>query len=80
LGGSYEYGGNIVKMSKHQKMENAFMALAIKPKMNLKGRLEKFCDRSICFSKDQNPYKVVLYIGFKINNLTVFSLITQDLF
>jgi hypothetical protein len=41
-------------MSKASKMENAFMALAIKDlnEFERKKATGKFCDRSICFSKE----------------------------
>jgi alpha-glucosidase len=43
------------------------MALAIKPTNEFERKATgKFCDRSICFSKDQEPlYKVVPFIGLQ---------------
>jgi alpha-glucosidase len=64
---SYEYGGNIVKMSKSSKDGECFYGLGDKAtQMNLKGkRLENFATDQYAFQKDQDPlYKVVpFYIG-----------------
>ncbi|TDO96102.1 glycoside hydrolase family 31 protein [Flavobacterium sp. 245] len=64
---SYEYGGNIVKMSKSSKDGECFYGLGDKAtQMNLKGkRVENFATDQYAFQKDQEPlYKVVpFYIG-----------------
>lgn len=64
---SYEYGGNIVKMSKSSKDGECFYGLGDKAtQMNLKGkRLENFATDQYAYQKDQDPlYKVVpFYIG-----------------
>ncbi|WP_158729753.1 MULTISPECIES: glycoside hydrolase family 31 protein [unclassified Flavobacterium] len=64
---SYEYGGNIVKMSKSSKDGECFYGLGDKAtQMNLKGkRIENFATDQYAFQKDQEPlYKVVpFYIG-----------------
>lgn len=66
---SYEYGGNIVKMSKASKDGECFYGLGDKAtQMNLKGkRLENFATDQYAFQKDQEPlYKVVpFYIGLQ---------------
>ena len=66
---SYEYGGNIVKMSKTSKDGECFYGLGDKAtQLNLKGkRLENFATDQYAFSKDQEPlYKVVpFYIGLQ---------------
>lgn len=66
---SYEYGGNIVKMSKASKDGECFFGLGDKAtQMNLKGkRLENFATDQYAFQKDQEPlYKVVpFYIGLQ---------------
>jgi alpha-glucosidase len=60
---SYEYGGNIVKMSKASKDGECFYGLSDKAHEFERKATGKFCDRSICFSKDQEPlYKVVPFI------------------
>jgi alpha-glucosidase len=63
----YEYGGNIVKMSKSSKDGESFYGLGDKAtQLNLKGkRLENFATDQYAFHKDQEPlYKVVpFYIG-----------------
>lgn len=64
---SYEFGGNIVKMSKASKEGESYYGLGDKAShLNLKGkRLENFATDQYAFSKDQEPlYKVVpFYIG-----------------
>lgn len=64
---SYEYGGNIVKMSKHSKEAESFYGLGDKAShLNLKGkRVHNWATDQYAFSKDQEPlYKVVpFYIG-----------------
>ncbi|WP_281233366.1 glycoside hydrolase family 31 protein [Flavobacterium gelatinilyticum] len=64
---SYEYGGNIVKMSKSSKDGECFYGLGDKAtQMNLKGkRVENFATDQYAYQKDQEPlYKVVpFYIG-----------------
>ena len=64
---SYEYGGNIVKMSKTSRDGECFYGLGDKAtQMNLKGkRLENFATDQYAYQKDQEPlYKVVpFYIG-----------------
>jgi alpha-glucosidase len=66
---SYEFGGNIVKMSKASKEGECFYGLGDKAtQMNLKGkRLENFATDQYAFQKDQEPlYKVVpFYIGLQ---------------
>ena len=66
---SFEYGGNIVKMSKASKDGECFFGLGDKAtQLNLKGkRLENFATDQYAFSKDQEPlYKVVpFYIGLQ---------------
>ncbi|PRZ23497.1 glycoside hydrolase family 31 protein [Flavobacterium granuli] len=66
---SYEYGGNIVKMSKASKEGECFYGLGDKAtQLNLKGkRLENFATDQYAFQKDQEPlYKVVpFYIGLQ---------------
>ncbi|MFH6996286.1 glycoside hydrolase family 31 protein [Flavobacterium sp. FlaQc-57] len=64
---SYEFGGNIVKMSKSSKDGECFYGLGDKAtQMNLKGkRLENFATDQYAYQKEQDPlYKVVpFYIG-----------------
>jgi alpha-glucosidase len=64
---SYQYGGNIVKMSKVAKEGESFYGLGDKAThLNLKGkRLENWATDQYAFHKDQEPlYKVVpFYIG-----------------
>ena len=64
---SYEFGGNIVKMSKASKDGESYYGLGDKAShLNLKGkRVENFATDQYAFSKDQEPlYKVVpFYIG-----------------
>ncbi|WP_343694241.1 glycoside hydrolase family 31 protein [Flavobacterium sp.] len=64
---SYEYGGNIVKMSKSSKDGECFYGLGDKAtQMNLKGkRVENFATDQYAYQKEQDPlYKVVpFYIG-----------------
>lgn len=66
---SYDFGGNIVKMSKVSKDGECFYGLGDKAtQSNLKGkRLENFATDQYAFSKDQEPlYKVVpFYIGLQ---------------
>lgn len=66
---SYEFGGNIVKMSKASKEGESFYGLGDKAtQMNLKGkRIENFATDQYAFQKDQEPlYKVVpFYIGLQ---------------
>ncbi|OXG02847.1 glycoside hydrolase family 31 protein [Flavobacterium araucananum] len=66
---SYEYGGNIVKMSKSSKDGECFYGLGDKAtQMNLKGkRLENFATDQYAYQKEQDPlYKVVpFYIGLQ---------------
>lgn len=66
---SYEYGGNIVKMSKASKDGECFYGLGDKAtQMNLKEkRLENFATDQYAFQKDKEPlYKVVpFYIGLQ---------------
>ncbi len=64
---SYDYGGNIVKMSKISHENESYYGLGDKAThLNLKGkRLENWATDQYAFSKDQEPlYKVVpFYIG-----------------
>jgi alpha-glucosidase len=66
---SFEFGGNIVKMSKASRDGECFYGLGDKAtQMNLKGkRLENFATDQYAFNKDQEPlYKVVpFYIGLQ---------------
>jgi alpha-glucosidase len=66
---SYEFGGNIVKMSKTSREGECFYGLGDKAtQLNLKGkRLENFATDQYAFQKDQDPlYKVVpFYIGLQ---------------
>ncbi|OCB74808.1 glycoside hydrolase family 31 protein [Flavobacterium crassostreae] len=68
---SYEFGGNIVKMSKVSKDGESFYGLGDKAtQMNLKGkRVENFATDQYAYQKDQEPlYKVVpFYIGLQNN-------------
>lgn len=65
----YEYGGNVVKMSKVSKDGESFYGLGDKAThLNLKGkRLENWATDQYAFAKDQEPlYKSVpFYIGLK---------------
>jgi alpha-glucosidase len=67
----YEYGGNIVKMSKTSKVGECFYGLGDKAShLNLKGkRFENFATDQYAFQKDQEPlYKVVpFYVGLDDN-------------
>jgi alpha-glucosidase len=58
---SYEYGGNIVKMSKASKDGECFGLGDKATQMNLKGKgWKKFATDQYAFQKDQEPlYKVV---------------------
>ncbi|EZH75649.1 glycosyl hydrolase [Aquimarina atlantica] len=64
---SYEYGGNIVKMSKSAPQGECYYGLGDKPMhLNLKGkRVENWATDQYAFGKDQDPlYKSVpFYIG-----------------
>ncbi|GAA3511049.1 glycoside hydrolase family 31 protein [Aquimarina addita] len=64
---SYEYGGNIVKMSKNAPQGECYYGLGDKPMhLNLKGkRIENWATDQYAFGKDQDPlYKSVpFYIG-----------------
>ncbi|OYU83426.1 MAG: glycosyl hydrolase [Flavobacterium sp. BFFFF2] len=64
---SYEFGGNIVKMSKDSKDGECFYGMGDKAThMNLKGkRVENWATDQYAFHKDQEPlYKVIpFYIG-----------------
>ncbi len=64
---SYEYGGNIVKMSKAAPQGECYYGLGDKPMhLNLKGkRIENWATDQYAFGKDQDPlYKSVpFYIG-----------------
>lgn len=66
---SYEFGGNIVKMSKASREGESFYGLGDKAtQLNLKGkRLENFATDQYAFQKEQEPlYKVVpFYIGLQ---------------
>ncbi len=66
---SYEFGGNIVKMSKSSKDGECFYGLGDKAtQLNLKGkRLENFATDQYAFHKEQEPlYKVVpFYVGLQ---------------
>ncbi|WP_299626206.1 glycoside hydrolase family 31 protein [uncultured Tenacibaculum sp.] len=64
---SYEYGGNIVKMSKSAPQGECYYGLGDKPMhLNLKGkRIENWATDQYAFGKDQDPlYKSVpFYLG-----------------
>ncbi|RZS93842.1 glycoside hydrolase family 31 protein [Aquimarina brevivitae] len=64
---SYEFGGNIVKMSKSAPQGECYYGLGDKPMhLNLKGkRVENWATDQYAFSKDQDPiYKSVpFYVG-----------------
>ncbi|AWG22556.1 glycosyl hydrolase [Flavobacterium faecale] len=66
---SYEFGGNIVKMSKTSRDGESFYGLGDKAtQLNLKGkRVENFATDQYAFQKEQDPlYKVVpFYIGLQ---------------
>ena len=68
---NYNFGGNIVKMSKTSKDGESFYGLGDKAShLNLKGkRLENWATDQYAFHKDQEPlYKVVpFYIGLQNN-------------
>jgi 3-dehydroquinate synthase class II len=73
---SYEYGGNIVKMSKASKDGECFYGLGDKAtQMNLKGKdwkilplINMLSERSRTFIQSSS-----LFIGLQINKPTVFS-------
>ena len=69
---SYQFGGNIVKMSKKTQIKEAFYGLGDKPMhANLRGkRLENWVTDQYAFGKDQDPiYKSIpFYIGLHHNN------------
>jgi len=69
---SYQFGGNIVKMSKKTQLKEAFYALGDKPMhANLRGkRVENWVTDQYAFGKDQDPiYKSIpFYIGLHHNN------------
>lgn len=69
---SYQFGGNIVKMSKKTQIKEAFYALGDKPMhANLRGkRVENWVTDQYAFGKDQDPiYKSIpFYIGLHHNN------------
>lgn len=79
---SYEFGGNIVKMSKASKEGECFYGLGDKAtQMNLKGkRLENFATDQYTFQKDQEPlYKVVpFYIG--LHNKQAYGIFFDNTF
>lgn len=64
---SYEFGGNIVKMSKNSQEKESYYGLGDKPvALNLKGkRFENWVTDSYAFSKDTDPlYKAIpFYTG-----------------
>lgn len=64
---SYEYGGNIVKMSKNSQEKESYYGLGDKPvALNLKGkRFENWVTDSYAFDKDTDPiYKAIpFYTG-----------------
>ena len=69
---NYQFGGNIVKMSKKTQLKEAFYALGDKPmQANLRGkRVENWVTDQYAFGKDQDPiYKSVpFYIGLHHSN------------
>lgn len=68
---SYEFGGNIVKMSKNSQEKESYYGLGDKPvALNLKGkRFENWVTDSYAFSKDTDPiYKAIpFYTGLHHN-------------
>ena len=79
---SYEYGGNIVKMSKVCQEGESFYGLGDKPvHLNLKGkRFENWVTDSYAFSKDTDPiYKTIpFYVG--LHNLKAYGLFFDNTF
>jgi alpha-glucosidase len=78
----YEFGGNIVKMSKASKDGECFYGLGDKAtQMNLKGkRVENFATDQYAFQKEQEPlYKVVpFYIG--LHNKQAYGIFFDNTF
>ncbi|WP_224482699.1 glycoside hydrolase family 31 protein [Robertkochia aurantiaca] len=79
---SYEYGGNIVKMSKLSQESESFYGLGDKPSQsNLRGkRLENWGTDQYAFGKDHNPlYKSVpFYIG--LHHKTAYGIFFDNTF
>jgi alpha-glucosidase len=59
---SYEYGGNIVKMSKASKDGECFYGLDDKTQMNLKGKGWNFATDQYAFRKIKNLIQVVPFL------------------
>jgi alpha-glucosidase len=79
---SYEYGGNVVKMSKLSSEGESYYGLGDKAThLNLKGkRLENWATDQYAFQKDQEPlYKVVpFYVG--LHNNTSYGIFFDNTF
>jgi alpha-glucosidase len=79
---SYEFGGNIVKMSKSSKDGECFYGLGDKAtQLNLKGkRVENFATDQYAFQKEQEPlYKVVpFYVG--LHNQQAYGIFFDNTF
>jgi alpha-glucosidase len=79
---NHEYGGNIVKMSKHSAKGESFYGLGDKPShMNLKGmRFTNWNTDEYAFSKDKDPiYKTIpFYIG--LNQNTAYGIFFDNTF
>ncbi|MGM8363698.1 glycoside hydrolase family 31 protein [Flavobacterium sp. ARAG 55.4] len=79
---SYEFGGNIVKMSKASREGECFYGLGDKAtQMNLKGkRVENFATDQYAFQKEQEPlYKVVpFYLG--LHNKQAYGIFFDNTF
>lgn len=77
-----EYGGNIVKMSKHSQKGEAFYGLGDKPShLNMKGmRFTNWNTDEYAFGKDKDPiYKTVpFYIG--LNQNTAYGIFFDNTF
>jgi len=79
---NHEYGGNIVKMSKHSAKGESFYGLGDKPShMNLKGmRFTNWNTDEYAFAKDKDPiYKSIpFYIG--LNQNTAYGIFFDNTF
>jgi len=79
---SYEYGGNVVKMSKISQEGESFYGLGDKPvHLNLKGkRFENWVTDSYAFSKDTDPiYKTIpFYVG--LHNSKAYGIFFDNTF
>lgn len=79
---SYEFGGNIVKMSKKAHLRESFYGMGDKPMhSNLKGkRVQNWATDEYAFSKDRDPiYKSIpFYIG--LNNNQAYGIFFDNSF